>query len=181
MTRAPSLSSTLYRWKDILDLRRAPTGRRRSRAGKPTSVICNLARRPPPALRAHGIGALSASSNIRPLKQGRAAAHEGSAPARPPKPRRSRAQPFARERKPRRTRSRNHLPKETPTPNPKSAAHQQIQATEAEDLGGGRQLRSLPQPSASLQDGVAEAGRVDLRDFAMVDRRHRRRNRLHWL
>jgi hypothetical protein len=37
------------------------------------------------------------------------------------------------------------------------------------------------QPAAPLQDGLAEAGRLDLRDFATVDRRHRRRNLLHGL
>ena len=48
------------------------TGRRRSRAGKPTGVICNLARRPPAAHRTHGGRALSGTERVRKL--GRASA-----------------------------------------------------------------------------------------------------------
>jgi hypothetical protein len=69
MTRAPfiAIDGKLYRWKDILAAR--ATGRRGSRAGKPTGVNCNLARGPPPTRRAHGIGALSATVLVR--KSGR--------------------------------------------------------------------------------------------------------------
>ena len=53
MTRAPFIliDGRLYRWKDILELRRAQLAARRSRTSKPDGVICNLARRPPTAER----------------------------------------------------------------------------------------------------------------------------------
>jgi hypothetical protein len=44
-------------------------GRRRRRRGKPTGAVRNLARRPPAAGRAHGVGALSATGLVR--KSGR--------------------------------------------------------------------------------------------------------------
>ena len=66
MTRAPFIviDGKLYRWKDILELRRAQLAARRSRTSKPDGVICNLARRSPPARRAHGIRALSATGPV---------------------------------------------------------------------------------------------------------------------
>ena len=54
MSRVPFLviDGKLYRWKDILELRRAQLAARRSRTSKPDGVICNLARRRrPPAER----------------------------------------------------------------------------------------------------------------------------------
>ena len=58
MTRAPFLviDGKLYRWKDILELRRAQLAARRSRTSKPDGVICNLHddRRPPAERTASG-------------------------------------------------------------------------------------------------------------------------------
>ncbi|MFZ3328395.1 MAG: hypothetical protein WA231_22040 [Methylocella sp.] len=58
MTRAPFLiiDGKLYRWKDILELRRA-----------------QLAAARPPSARRRGAICIQVCSNIRPLKQGRAA------------------------------------------------------------------------------------------------------------
>jgi hypothetical protein len=66
MSRAPFIviDGRLYRWKDILELRRAQLRRRRG-TGKPACALRNLARRPPPARRAHGIGALFATWLVR--------------------------------------------------------------------------------------------------------------------
>jgi hypothetical protein len=46
MSRAPFIviDGRLYRWKDILGPAARAAGRRRRRRGKPTGVICNLAR-----------------------------------------------------------------------------------------------------------------------------------------
>ena len=49
-------------------------GRRRDRAGKPACAVRRLARRPPPACRAHGVGPLSRTKLVRKLCR---------APARP--------------------------------------------------------------------------------------------------
>jgi hypothetical protein len=78
MTRAPFIviDGKLYRWKDILELRRAQLAA--AGAAQPTGTLRNLARRPPPVRRAHGIGALSASKLVR--KSGRS--NKGEPPMR---------------------------------------------------------------------------------------------------
>jgi hypothetical protein len=71
MTRAPFIviDGKLYRWKDILELRRAQLAAAGAAQAKPTGAVRNLARRSPPARREHGIGALSATGLVR--KSGR--------------------------------------------------------------------------------------------------------------
>jgi hypothetical protein len=82
MTRAPFIviDGKLYRWKDILELRRAQL----AAAGANWRSLrpCTTTAARPPSARHRGAICIQACSNIRPLKQGRAA-HEGSAPARP--------------------------------------------------------------------------------------------------
>jgi hypothetical protein len=57
------IDGRLYRWKDILELRRAQLAA--AGAAEATGALCNLARRPPPARRAHGIRAISATGLVR--------------------------------------------------------------------------------------------------------------------
>jgi hypothetical protein len=66
MSRAPFLviDGKLYRWKDILELRRAQLAAAET-AEASQLALCGLARRPPTVLRAHGTRALSATGLVR--------------------------------------------------------------------------------------------------------------------
>jgi len=67
MSRAPFIviDGRLYRWKDILELRRAQLAAAGAAQASQMALFAILARRPPPALRAHGIRALSATKLVR--------------------------------------------------------------------------------------------------------------------
>ena len=86
MTRAPFIviDGRLYRWKDILELRRAQLAAAGAAEASQLALFATLHddRRPPAERTASGAICNRACLKIRSLKQGRAA-HEGSAPARP--------------------------------------------------------------------------------------------------